>query len=184
MEEEWRSIKGYSGYEVSNLGNVRSCLNTGHKKTNKWRILSPRLDNRGYLFVNLYDENHNMKSIKIHRLVAMEFIPNPNGYPQINHKDENKLNNKKNNLEWCDAKYNVNYGSGHTRSCLSRRVCNTKAILQYDLDGNLLREFYSISEASRVLDISMGSILDCLKRRTNKSREFIFRYKDNLGQQI
>ena len=95
MEEKWRSIKGYSGYEVSNLGNVRSCLNTGHKKTNKWRILSPRLDNRGYLFVNLYDENHNMKSIKIHRLVAMEFIPNPNGYPQINHKDENKLNNKK-----------------------------------------------------------------------------------------
>ena len=181
MEEEWRSIKGYSGYEVSNLGNVRSCLNTGHKKTNKWRILSPRLDNRGYLFVNLYDENHNMKSIKIHRLVAMGFIPNPNEYQQVNHKDENKLNNKDSNLEWCDAKYNVNYGSGHTRSCLSRRVCNTKAILQYDLDGNLLREFYSISEASRVLDISMGSILDCLKRRTNKSREFIFRYKDNLG---
>ena len=61
------------------------------------------------------------------------------------------------------------------------KVKYTKAILQYDLDGNLLREFYSISEASRVLDISMGSILDCLKRRTNKSREFIFRYKDNLG---
>ena len=67
---------------------------------------------------------------------------------------------------------------GNIRSCLSRRTCNTKAILQYDLDGNFLREFYSVSEASRVLDISIGSILDCLKRRTNKSRRFIFRYKD------
>lgn len=182
--EEWRSIEGYLGYEVSNLGNVRSCLNTQHKITNKWKILSPRLDRRGYLFVNLYDENHNMKSIKIHRIVAMEFIPNPYGYKQINHKDENKLNNKVSNLEWCDAKYNVNYGSSHLRSCLSRRICNTKAILQYDLNNNLLREFYSISEASRVLDISMGSILDCLKGRTNKSRKFIFRYKEFIKNNI
>ena len=74
MEEEWRSIEGYLGYEVSNLGNVRSCLNTGHKMTNKWRILSPRLDGSGYLFVNLYDESHSMKSIKIDIIKRMLFL--------------------------------------------------------------------------------------------------------------
>lgn len=118
-----------------------------------------------------------MKSIKIHRLVALSFIPNPNKYLQVNHKDEYKLNNNVNNLEWCTAKYNINYGSGHLRSCIKRRICCTKAILQYDLNNNFIREFYSLSEASRVLNISMGSISDCLKGRTRKSRDFIFRYK-------
>ena len=109
MTEEWRDITGFENYyQVSNLGNVRSCLNTGHKMTNKWRILSPRLDNRGYLFVNLYDENHNMKSIKIHRLVAMAFVPNPHNYNIVNHKDENPANNKAENLEWCTQKQNCN----------------------------------------------------------------------------
>lgn len=129
-------------------------------------------------FVNLYDKYHNMKSVKVHRLVARAFISNPDNYQQVNHKNENKLDNKDSNLEWCDSKYNVNYGSGHLRSCLSRRACCTKIILQCDLNGNLIREFYSLSEASRVLGISLGSISDCLKGRTRKSRGFIFRYKD------
>lgn len=176
--EKWKCIEGYLGYEVSNKGNVRSWLNRRHKITDTWKILSPRIDHNGYLFVNLYDNSHNMKSIKIHRLVAQAFIENPNKYKQINHKDENKLNNNVNNLEWCDLKYNINYGTCHARSCLSRRVCCTKAILQYDLHNNFIREFYSLSEASRVLRISISSISDCLKGRTKKSREFIFRYKD------
>lgn len=176
--EEWRGIEGYLGYEVSNFGSIRSCLSNRHVMTDTWRVLSPRVDLNGYLFVNLYDEHHNMKSMKIHRLVAKVFIPNPNDYQQVNHKDENKFNNKSSNLEWCNSRYNVNYGSGHQRSCLSRRTCCTKAILQYDLNNNLIREFYSLSEASRVLGISLGSISDCLKGRTKKSRGFIFRYKD------
>ena len=142
--EEWKSIEGYLGYEVSNLGNVRSCLDKKHNVTNNWKILSPRIDRNGYLFVNLYDKNHNMKSIKIHRLVALSFIPNPNKYLQVNHIDEYKLNNNVNNLEWCTAKYNINYGSGHLRSCIKRRICCTKAILQYDLNNNFIREFYSL----------------------------------------
>lgn len=70
-----------------------------------------------------------MKSIKIHRLVAKAFIDNPNKYEQVNHKDENKLNNNANNLEWCDLNYNINYGTSHARSYLNRRTCCTKAIL-------------------------------------------------------
>ena len=180
MEEEWRIIKNCPMYEVSNLGNIRSYYNGSHGSRIIPRRIALKTDRIGYTFVHLQN-NSGRKPYRVHRLVAEAFIPNPNNLSEVNHKDENKQNNRIDNLEWCDAKYNVNYGSGHTRSCLSRRVCNTKAILQYDLDGNLLREFYSISEASRVLDISMGSILDCLKRRTNKSREFVFRYKDNLG---
>ena len=93
--EIWKGIEGYLGYEVSNIGNVRSQLNRRHKITNTWKILSPRVDHNVYLFVNLYDNSHNMKSIKIHRLVAQAFIDNPNKYEQVNHKDENKLINSK-----------------------------------------------------------------------------------------
>lgn len=176
--EMWKGIEGYLGYEVSNIENVRSQLNRKHKITNTWKILSPRVDHNGYLFVNLYDNSHNMKSIKIHRLIAQAFIDNPNKYEQVNHKDENKLNNNANNLEWCDLNYNINYGTSHARSCLTRRTCCTKNILQYDLHNNFIREFYSLSEASRTLHISISSILDCLKGRTKRSRKFIFRYKD------
>lgn len=176
--EEWRSIEGFIGYEVSDKGNIRSCLNNKHSITENWKLLSPRIDHNGYLFVNLYTNTHKMKSIKIHRLVAMAFIPNPALLSQVNHKDEDKTNNFVENLEWCDYSYNTNYGTGHKRSSISRRACNTKSILQYDLHNNFIREFYSLSEASRVLEISLGSILDCLKGRTTKSRNFIFKYKE------
>lgn len=175
--EEWKIIEEYPGYQVSNLGEVRSCLNKQHHITSTFRMLRKRIDHNGYYFVNLYGEHHKMKSIKVHRLVAKAFLPNPMGLPSVNHKDENKLNNSVSNLEWCSYKYNVNYGTGHQKSCLSRRHCHTRSILQYTLDGQFVQRFYSLSEASRVLGISLGSISDCLSGRTSKSRNFIFRYE-------
>ena len=126
MEEEWRDIKGYEGvYQVSNFGRVKSCerevhfvKNTGTKFTKHFRerILSPNLSTPGYLTVMLYKDNCNggpkqSRRLQIHRLVAEAFIPNPNNYPQINHKDEDKSNNCVDNLEWCTRKYNMNYGT-------------------------------------------------------------------------
>lgn len=102
----WKDIKGFNGkYQISDLGQVRN---------SKGNILKGYTNNRGYQMVHLRAKDKN-KLYSIHRLTAEAFIPNPDNLPQINHKDENKLNNNINNLEWCDSKYNVNYGTGNKR---------------------------------------------------------------------
>lgn len=104
--EEWKDIKGYEGkYQISNRGRVKSL---GNNKTRKEKILRPGKRNN-YLFINLY-KNGKSKKYNIHRLVAEHFLPNPDNLPVINHKDENKLNNNVENLEWCTQEYNMNYG--------------------------------------------------------------------------
>lgn len=119
MKEVWKQIKEFEGlYEVSNLGNVRSVdrfvnHSKGGKSLKKGKILKPSIGN-GYLAVIL-SKNNILVRKNIHRLVAEAFIPNPYNLKQINHKDENKLNNIFTNLEWCDCKYNINYGSALNR---------------------------------------------------------------------
>ena len=115
MIEEWRPIVGYEGlYEVSSYGRVRSLdmyvkARYGNYRLHKGKVLSPGEKN-GYLFVNLScNGKHN--TITVHRLVAQVFLPNPDNLPEVNHKDEDKTNNNADNLEWCDRKYNINYGS-------------------------------------------------------------------------
>lgn len=98
---QWKIIKDFEDYKVSNTGEVFSI------KRNK--MLKP-YEKKNYLGVYLY-QNNIRKFMTIHRLVALSFIDNPNKYPQINHKDENTKNNCVENLEWCSAKYNANYGT-------------------------------------------------------------------------
>ena len=116
MIEEWRPIVGYEGlYEVSSYGRVRSLdmyvkARYGNYRLHKGKVLSPGKDTNGYLKVNLCC-NGKHKVISVHRLVAQTFILNPDNLPEVNHKDEDKSNNRVDNLEFCDRKYNVNYGS-------------------------------------------------------------------------
>lgn len=120
MIEEWRTIKGYEGlYEVSSYGRVRSLdryVKTCYEayRLQKGKILSPAKDRYGYLKVVL-NFNRKCKTINVHRLVSDAFIPNPDNLPMVNHKDEDKSNNRVDNLEWCDSKYNNNYGSKNIR---------------------------------------------------------------------
>ena len=101
--EEWRAVPGYEGlYEVSNIGNVRNVRRN--------TLLRLQKTNNGYIQVWLY-KNGISTGLKVHRLVALTFIPNPDNLPMINHKDEDKTNNRVENLEWCDAKYNNTYGT-------------------------------------------------------------------------
>ena len=111
-EEIWRPIEGYEGlYEVSSYGKVRSL--DKYDSMNRFlrgRILRLFTDGLGYLRAQLYS-NSKRKSFLVHRLVAQAFLPNPDNLPQVNHIDENPSNDNVDNLEWCDGKYNVNYGT-------------------------------------------------------------------------
>lgn len=105
--EEWKDVVGYEGlYKVSNLGNVKNCLSG--------RILKLCNDKDGYKILNLY-KNGVRKTYRVHRLVSKAFLTNPNNLQQVNHKDEDKTNNRVDNLEWCDAKYNLNFGTAQER---------------------------------------------------------------------
>ena len=113
MKEVWKDIPHYEGqYQVSNLGRVYS-IKSGIFLSQKVKT------NDGYLTVKLYG-NGKSKREYVHRLVALAFIDNPKGLPQVNHKDENPENNNVSNLEWCDCKYNNNYGHHNEKSSNSR----------------------------------------------------------------
>lgn len=115
--EEWKDIKGYEGlYQVSTMGRVRSFHEYGGIKQ---RILRLKKCKSGYVSVAL--AKHGTYSyVFIHRLVAQTFIPNPENCPVVNHKDENKTNNRVDNLEWCSSKYNNNYGTRNQRAIESK----------------------------------------------------------------
>ena len=127
MKEIWKDIPEYEGlYHASNLGNIRvlnRVVNSGIKNNNtvirKGKLLKQRI-NQGYYEVAL-SKNSKKRFLKVHRLIAITFIPNLNNFPSINHKDENKLNNNVNNLEWCSVKYNCNYGTRNKRISLANR---------------------------------------------------------------
>lgn len=109
INEQWRPIAGYEGlYEISSLGRVKSL------KFDKEKILKPRNDSYGYLQVDIC-RNGKVKTFKVHKLVAEAFIPNPMELPEVNHRDEVKTNNCVGNLEFCDCKYNSNYGTRNKR---------------------------------------------------------------------
>ena len=119
QNEIWKPIDGFVGYyEISNFGNVRSVNRYAKtfygKRTIKSRTKEQFLNPKGYLRVALFKEQK-CKKFFVHRLVAMAFIPNPFNYPFINHKNEIKSDNRMENLEWCTAKYNDNYGTRNER---------------------------------------------------------------------
>ncbi len=111
-DETWKPVPGFEqDYEVSNRGRICS-----HRK-GRTRILKPILEKwNGYFTVSLFDAKGKMHKVKVHRLVALAFIPNPHGYPCVNHKDEDKTNNHTDNLEWCSKAYNTTYGTSRQRA--------------------------------------------------------------------
>lgn len=147
MKEIWKDIEGYEGlYQVSNLGRVKSLGNGG--SNSKERILK-QLNKNGYFGVCLCKEGK-PKGFDIHRLVASEFIPNPDNLPMVNHKDECKTNNRVDNLEWCSAKYNNNYGTRIQRITEKK----SKQVLCVETG----KTYPSLRQAERELGISHNNI--------------------------
>ena len=168
--EEWRDIVGYENYQVSNMGRVKS-LNYNHTKQEK--ILSQFLNNRiGYLQVVLYKEGK-MKTFRVHRLVANAFIENPNNYPMINHKDEDKTNNCVDNLEWCTNSYNQKYGNCPKK--IAEKL--SKLVYQYTKDRTLIAIWQSTMECSRQ-GFDGGHIAACCRGERKTHKGYIWSYTE------
>ena len=174
--EIWRDVVGYEGlYKVSNFGNVMSLR---HKKI---FILKPYMNNYGYLLVDLRNNKKPRKTISVHRIVAQAFLPNPNNLPQVNHKDEDKTNNRVSNLEFCTQAYNNKYGTHYERisKTLTNRKDLSKAVLQYDKNGNFINEYPSTREAERKTGIHQQHICRVCKGKRNSAGGYLWRYKEN-----
>lgn len=154
--EIWKPVVGYEhNYEVSNLGNIRSiCITNPHNgkliRRKNPRMLKQYKDKDGYLLTGLC-KNGTLTTFRVHRLIAKAFIPNPLNYEQINHKNEQKDDNRIENLEWCSSFYNNNYGnrSNLASKSLRNNKRQSKPILQITLDGIVVAEYPSAKEAKR-----------------------------------
>lgn len=153
---EWKRIPGFERYSVSTDGQVKS-------HHGKEKILSQSDNGNGYKKVYL-SMPYEKRKMFVHRLVALAFIPNPNDLPFINHKDENPSNNNVDNLEWCDQKYNMNYGT-----LKQRQRDNNGRSKKVECEGVI---YNSISECARHYNVTLSTISDYLTGRTSMPKKW------------
>ena len=163
--EIFKPIKNYEKeYQVSNLGNIKS--------TKTGKLLKPETLKNGYLRVDLYHPGEKRGTHKlVHRLVAEVFVPNPNNYPHINHKDEDKTNNNVENLEWCTPGYNNRYGTRGQR--IGSQQC--KPIEQLDDFGNIIATFKSTKEAAEKTGYNQGNIAAVARGILKHHKKYVWR---------
>lgn len=158
-DEVWKIIPEYKWMAVSNYGRVYSFSSNALRKT--------RINGSGYVSLPVAlgkgkDGKRKQKTVLVHRLVAQAFVDNPLDKQTVNHKDEDKLNNKANNLEWMTLKENQNYGTRNIRQVLHNP--NRKRVLQVDCaSGNVVAEFQCIRQASRITGVHPYGIASCCK---------------------
>ena len=151
-----KDIKGYEGiYGITSCGKVWSYR--------RKKFLTPIANEKGYLIVNLCKDGK-VKKYMIHRLLAEAYIPNPDNLPQVDHIDNDKTHNYVNNLQWITNRDNS-------------RKSNNKPILQYDLDGNFVREWECAYDVGKV---AVKNINHCLKGRIKTAYGFIWKYKEDI----
>ncbi len=162
--ETFVKIEGFENYEVSNLGKVRN-IKSGI-------VLKPWVTKDGYLRHCLYKHNK-QKKLLLHRIIATAFIDNPEGKPQINHIDENKLNNDLSNLEWCTERENAIHGTRIKRVVEKLSI----KVIQLDLNDNVINEFESMRQAERETGIDATSISACCSGKRKSAGRFKWRKK-------
>lgn len=190
MKEIWKTIdETFGKYSVSNLGNVRR--NAHYTEVSPYKNktyinkvfyketqLKQYKDQHGYSIVYLQTDNKTRVIRKVHRLVAVAFLPNPNNLPYVNHKDEIKTNNIVSNLEWCDSKYNANYG---TRNDTLRKQ-NGRKVGQYALDGSLIKIWDSVQQAASSFGVKTTACITRVCKHVpgrNTYKGFRWEYVDN-----
>ena len=190
--EQWRDIEEFKGlYQVSNLGRVRSLdaiINCKGAKNidshlRKGKVLKQIINTKGYYYVNL-SKNSKVKNLRVHRLVALAFIDNPNNHKLINHKDGNKLNNNVENLEWCDYSYNLKEAHrlglniNKYKGKYGKDAQFSKPLLQYDLDGKYIREWENAVQVKKELGYCAENIRSVCKGKRKQANGYKWKYKE------
>ena len=179
-EEVWKQYPDYDFIEVSNLGNVRTkdrwvIRSDGRKQFVKGRVLKQQLCKNGYMYVH-FTTNGKQVALRVNRMVAIAFIPNPHNYPVVNHLDNNRTNNAISNLEWCSKNaneaYKNNFGSSPAQ-VLGRPV------FAVNLETGKVFYFESQSEAARKLGISQGDIGMVVRGERNQAGGYWFTENEN-----
>lgn len=193
----WLSLEDFDGevwantpfdnYMVSNYGRIKSIAHTTTTKRNgreyniafKTRIVKLG-KNKGYWIFNFSQDRKHLCA-RIHRLVGISFVENPNNYPFINHKDENKANNIYTNIEWCDEKYNSNYGTVNKRR--SSSITNTlqnkaRTICQYNLNGELVHQ-YKGNKQIKEAGFTVCCVNKCCNHKLVIHKGFVWRYDND-----
>ena len=188
--EEWKDIHGYEGlYQISSYGRVYSYP----RKHTHGGIIKPSSTLGGYLSTHLSKDGV-VKTLLVHRVVAEHFLDNPEGLPEVNHKDENKTNNHVCNLEYCTRQYNQNYGTCRQRAAQShdyqasawkaamnhdyKEVARKKSkpVIQRDKDRNFIREWGSLKEAARQNNYSCGNLSAACNGRQKTAYGYIWEF--------
>jgi hypothetical protein len=196
--EVWKDINDFPNYQVSNFGRIKSkerFTKVGIRNVRyvlrKEKILKPLKITNGYLGIRLYN-GENVKTFKIHRLVANHFIPNPKNYPQVNHIDGDKTNNMISNLEWCTNEYNMkhSYNIGLRdkeklrknmsiigKSLKGKNGHHIRKVVQIDKHNNkIIKKWNSIIEASKEMNISNTAIQNVCVNRSKTAGGYIWEY--------
>lgn len=186
-------IPGFERYEADSDGYVVN------RKTG--RELHGAKQRSGYIHVELQTDD-GPKQMLMHRVVALAFIDNPDALPFVNHKDEDPGNNRADNLEWCTAKYNQNYGS-----CASRRVASagwfyksdaikeqarkngatvSRPVLQLSMDGDLIARYPSGKDAHKKTGIHHAHLLACCAGKCKTAGGYVWKYErsDDLSESL
>lgn len=178
MEEIWKNISGFEGlYQVSNLGRVKSFYAKNGGISSRAKILKPKTDRYGYLKLTLC-KNKTYKYVTVHRLVASEFINNPENKLEVNHKNGDKLDNRVDNLEWMSGLENIHHAFD-TGLTPKTPLNNPKSIkvTQYDLNGNFIKTFPSTKEVERQLGICNSCVGKAARSKSHFSHNFLWRYE-------
>lgn len=196
MKEIWKDIyfidKGitydYRGlYQVSNIGRVKSVERKVKSKNGyrivKERILKSKINRYGYYEVGL-SKNSKIKTIRVNRIVASMFIPNPNNYPVVNHISGAKIDNNSKNLEWCSQSENLKHAfriglmkrSTPMKGRTGEKHPKSKKVNQYDLQGNFIKTWDCIRSVERKLNINSQNISACCRGTRNRTGGYRWGY--------
>lgn len=186
--EIWTPIEGFERFELSNLGRVK---NTSWRNTGKVVITEGTPNSKGYNHFVAWEGKKRM-DFNIHRLVGEYYLPNPLNLPEINHRIEGPEGKKINKviynedmsinydlttIEWCDPKYNSNYGTRNKR--ISEALTNgitSKPVLQFTMDGEFVKEWPSVHECGRN-GFDGSTVSDCCRGKCKTYKGYIWKYK-------